>query len=119
MDGRVHEDQTRVAILQALDGSDSSVGGAVVDDPEHAARVIIRWPRHYLLHEAIKGSDPILGLATPKNSGVMYVQCSHIGPGTATEIFVFDAHGGAPPGNPRGGPSPPRREAGLLVRVNG
>jgi hypothetical protein len=92
------------------------VGGAIVDDPEHAARVIIWWPRHHLLHEAIKGSDPIFGLATPKDSGVMYVQRSHIGPGTATEVFVFNAHGGARPASPRGMLAPTRLDAGFLVR---
>jgi hypothetical protein len=82
----------------------------------HLAYFVSDVVRHYLLHEAIKGSDPILGLATAKDSGAMYVQRSHIGPGTATEIFVFDAHGGARSASPRGVLAPTRLDAGLLVR---
>jgi len=80
-------------IAQSLDGPDSSVRRTVVHDPKHASRVIVRRPRHHLLDQAIEGRDSVLGLAAPKDSGVMNVQGGDVSPGTATKVLTFHAHG--------------------------
>src|ERR1043166_9180240 len=69
------------------------MGRAVVHDPEDAASVVIGRSSHHLFHQAVERCDAIVRLATAKDSGVMYVQCSDIGPGAAAEVFVFDTHG--------------------------
>jgi hypothetical protein len=66
MDGRVDEHQLRIAILQALHGPGSTMGGTVVDDPEDAAGVVVRGTRHYLLDQAIKRALPFLASQRPK-----------------------------------------------------
>jgi hypothetical protein len=67
----------------------------IVDDPEHAARVVARRPRHHPLDQAVNGSDPVFGLATTKDSAVMHSQGGYVGPGIATKVLMFDAHGDA------------------------
>src|SRR5579864_2602348 len=69
------------------------MGRTVVHDPKHAARIVVRGPRHYLLDQTIKGRDAVLRLATAKDSGVMNIQGGHVRPSTATKILVFHAHG--------------------------
>ena len=67
----------------------------IVDDPEHAACVVARRPRHHLLDQAVNGNDPVFWLATTKDSGVMHIQGGYVDPGIATKVLKFDTHGGA------------------------
>ena len=94
------------------------MGGTVVDDPEHAACIVVRGARHHLLDQTIKGRDPVFSLATTKDPGVMHVQCGNVGPGSATKIFVFDAHGGAGAASAGGVLAPPRLNTGFLIGRN-
>ena len=110
--------QLRITILQALYSPGSTMGGTVVDNPEHAACVVVRGARHHLLDQTIKGRDPVFSLATTKDPGVMHVQCGHVGPGSAAKIFVFDAHSGAGATSARGMLAPSRLNAGFLIGRN-
>jgi hypothetical protein len=62
----MNQDQLRIRALQALHGPGTAVGRTVVDDPEDAASIIVRRSSHYLLDEAVKGVDAILGSQRPK-----------------------------------------------------
>jgi hypothetical protein len=53
---------------------------------------VVRRSRHYLLEQPVKGSDPILGLATAKDSGMVNIQTDDVSPGSTPGVFVFHLH---------------------------
>jgi hypothetical protein len=61
----------RIRVLQSLNGPETAVSRAVVDDPKDAASIIVRRSSHYLLDEAIKGCDAVLCLAAAKDPGIV------------------------------------------------
>ena len=74
MDRSVNQDQLRVGVLQALHRLGAAVSRTIVDDPEDAARIIVRRSRHDLLDQTVKGFDAIIGLAAAKDPGMVDVQ---------------------------------------------
>ena len=92
MDGPVHKRQIRIPLLQTFHGARPTVRRAVVDDPEHAARVTIGRTRHDVLDQPVEGGDPGGGFAAAKESGVMHIQGGQVGPGAGALVLMFDLH---------------------------
>jgi len=85
--------QATMFALQPFDGALSAMNGAIVDDPEDASGITVRWPGHDLVDQRVKRHDPVFGFATTEYPAVVNVQSGQVCPGTATLILVFDAHG--------------------------
>src|SRR6266540_4773202 len=64
---QVDEDEVRPAPLEAVDGFLAAVGGAVVDDPEDAARGGVRLLGHHLPDEPFEGGDPTSGFGAAED----------------------------------------------------
>jgi hypothetical protein len=92
------------------------MSGAVVDNPKHAARIIVGRSCHDLFDQTIKRRDTVAGLAAPKDTGAVDIQCGEVGPGAAAIIFVFDLHGAAGAASMCRVLAPARLDAGLLIR---
>jgi len=88
----MNEDKSGVLLLETLDGGQATMGGAVIDNPENAASVIVRRPSHHLIHEAIKRSDASASLASAEYLGAVNIKSGHVGPSSASFVFVFDFH---------------------------
>src|ERR1700680_2755405 len=99
MNRSMHKFEMGIAIAQTLRSFEAPVRRAVINNPEHAAGVVIGRPCHDLLHQTIKGSDTIFGLTTSEDSGVVDIQARKRGPGAATEIFVLNPAWECPVGN--------------------
>ena len=56
--GQVDEYEVGPALLEPPDGLAAAVGGAVVDDPEDAARGGVRLLGHHLPDQPVEGGDP-------------------------------------------------------------
>jgi len=70
----------------------AAVSRTVVDDPEHAASVVVRRPGQYLLDEAVKKLNAILRFAAAKDPGVMNIQTGNVRPRPAAKVLVLDLH---------------------------
>ena len=86
----VGEPQAREAVLETADGSLAAVGRAIVDNPEHAAGLVVGGPGHDLLDQTVKRSDTVMGLAAAEDTGLMDIQSSQVGPGATAVVFVLD-----------------------------
>src|SRR2546427_6356808 len=93
MNRAVDEDKPRILLLETLNGGQATMRGAVIDNPEDAASIIIRRPSHNLIHEAIKRSDATASLASTKDFGAVNIESSQVGPRAASFVFMFDFHG--------------------------
>jgi len=65
---------------------------AVVENPEHAAGLVIRRLGHDLRNQAVEWLDAGLFLAAAEEFCAMDVQGGQVRPGTTTLVFVFDQH---------------------------
>src|SRR5713101_6964303 len=74
---------------------------AIVHDPEDATSVVVGRSCHHLLDQPVERCDAILRLTAAEDSGVVYVQRGEVGPGTAAEVLMLDAHGSAGPASLR------------------
>jgi hypothetical protein len=81
-----------------------------------AASIIVRRSSHYLLHEAVKGFDAVLGFAATKDSDVVDIQAGDVGPSPATKVFVLNLHRATRAAGARRVFAPPGLHAGFLVR---
>jgi hypothetical protein len=88
----MQKDQLWIRALQALHGPEAPVSRAVVHNPEDPASIIVRRSSHYLLDEAVKGLDAVLGLAAAKNPGMVDIQTGDVGPGPAPKVLVLYLH---------------------------
>ena len=124
MDREVDEDQVRPAALEALDGCQPAVGGAVVDDPEDAARGGVGLLGHHLADEPVEGGDAAPWLRAAEHPGTPApppadVKRSQIGERALALVAVFDPE----PARAGGGwerlvDPPPRLDRRLLVRAD-
>ena len=115
MDGGVHQDERRPSGLQPRCGLLAAMGRAVVHDPEHAPGRPVGRLAHDLGHQALEGDNAIFRLAAAEEFGPMHVPGRQVRPGPSPGILVFDVHGAARPGRPRGMPSSPGLDTRLLV----
>src|SRR5436309_13757684 len=93
MNRTVDEDKPGILLLETLNGGQAAMRGAVIDNPEDTASVVIRRPRHNLIHEAIKRSDATASLASTKDFGAVNIESGQVGPSSASFVFMFDFHG--------------------------
>lgn len=92
VNGAVHQNESGVLLLETLHGSQAAMGGSIVHDPEHAARLVIGRPGHDLFNEAAEGSNSASGFAAAKDPGAVDIKCGQVSPRAAPFIFVFDFH---------------------------
>jgi len=87
----------------------------VVHDPEHAPGFSVRGPRHDLVHQPIKGCNPVLRFAATEHPSVIDVEGGKVSPGWAT-VLMLDPHRPTGPANPRRMPAATCLDAGFLIR---
>ena len=66
------------------------MGGAVVDDPEHAPGGGVGCAGHDLVDEPVEGVDAGGGLAAAEYLGAVHIPGGQVGQGAAAGVFVFD-----------------------------
>ena len=115
MDGRVDENEAGPAGAQPRPGALATVGGPVVDDPEHAAGRPVGLLGHDLRDEAIEGRDAGRRLAAAEDLGPMHIPRSQIGPRPAPLVFVFDVHRAPRRGGERRMNAEPSLDARFLI----
>ena len=115
MNGTVDQDQARILLLEALNGGETAMRRAVVDDPEHAARVVIGGAGHDLLDEAVEGGLAAAVLTTTEDAGPMHIERRQVGPGATSGVFMFDLHRRAGLSRDSGMPSSPGLHTGFLI----
>ena len=86
------ENESWVLVLKALNCRQATMGGAVVDDPEDTARVIVGRPGHNLMDEPIKRSNSTTRFAATKDFGPVNIEGGQVGPCSASFVFVFNFH---------------------------
>ena len=92
MDGTMNHPEVGVAPLQALHTALTTVGGAIVHDPEHASSRPIGFLAHRLVNQPIEWCDAAGGFAPSEDPGTMHIHGSQIGPCAQSLIFVLDLH---------------------------
>ena len=113
--GAVHEQQVGVAVAQTADRAEPAMGGAIVHDPEDAARMTVRVLVHHLRDKAVERCDAGVGLAAAEESGAVDVESSEVGPSPAALVLVLDLAGLARLGGPGAMPAGARLNAGFPV----
>ncbi len=89
---------------------------AIIHDPEDAPGLIVRGPRHDLVHEPIKRSNPVLGFVATENSSLMDIERGEVSPSSSALVLMLDPHRPAGLANPSRMLAAPGLDTGLLVR---
>src|SRR5713101_4918574 len=92
MNWSMYERQARKLLLESCNGSLATVGTPIVDDPKDTACFVVGRASHDLLNQTIEGCDAGGFFATPKDTGMMNVESSDVGPGSAPLVLMFDTH---------------------------
>src|SRR5215210_1966872 len=92
MNRKVQEPQIRPGALQALDGGFTSMGGAVVHDPEHAISGGVVFLSHHLLNQRAEGLDAVLRLATTEKLSPVHVPGGQVSQSPLAFVLVLYAH---------------------------
>jgi hypothetical protein len=116
VDGCVHGRERRPTGLQAGIALRPTVRGAVVHDPEEAARRLVGLLAHHEVDETIEGDDPGTGGAEPEESGAMHVPRGEVRPRSAPFVLMLDPLGVAGSHGRRWMTPGARLNAGLFVR---
>jgi hypothetical protein len=88
----MNEGQARELLLESGDGSLTAMRTSLVDDPKDTPGVVIGRASHDLLNQAIEGCDASGCFAAAKDASTMNVEGCDVSPGSATPIFMFNAH---------------------------
>src|SRR5438876_4346457 len=116
MKGAVDQHQAGIPLLQSCRSTGATMSRTVIHDPEDAPGFSVRGPRHDLVHQPIKRSNPVLGFAATENSGLMDIERGEVSPSSTALVLMLDPH------RPTGLANPSRMfaatglDAGLLVR---
>ena len=96
---RVDRGEDRVQVgpgpLETPDGTGASVGGAVVEDPEHPRGGAVRLLAHDVGDEAVERGDAVAGFAPSKESGAPHVPGGEVDQRALSFVFVFQPVGPA------------------------
>jgi hypothetical protein len=92
MDWSMDEPQARKLLFESCNGSLARVGTAIVDDPKDTPCVVVGRASHDLLNKTIEWCDAGGCFATAKDTGMMNVESSDVGPGSAPLVLMFDTH---------------------------
>ena len=92
VNGSVNQLQAGIALLEALYTGHSSMGGTIVNNPEHAARLGIRGLVHHSVDQAIKRHNAALRLAVAEELGPMDIQGGQVRQRSAPLVLMFNLH---------------------------
>src|ERR1019366_7664652 len=123
--------KTGIPLLESLNTGRPSMGGTIVDNPEHSARLGIRrlahYPvnllgirrlAHYPVNQAVKSNNAALRLAVAEKLGLMDIQGRQIGQRIAPLVLMFHLHRLARLGSLGGVEARAGLNAGLLIGGN-
>ena len=110
--------QAGIPLLQSLHTGDSSMGGTIINNPEHATRLAIGGLVHHLIDQVVKGDNAALRWAVAEELGVMDIQGRHIGQRPTPLVLMFHLHRLARLGSLGGMDASASLNAGLLIGRN-
>ena len=110
--------QAGIPLLEPLHTGDSSMGGTIIDNPEHAARLAIGGLVHHPIDQVVKGHNAALRLAVTEQLGVMDIQSRDIGQRATPLVLMFHLHRLAGLGSLGGVDARAGLNAGLFIRRN-
>lgn len=93
VDRRMDQDEVGVGFLEPSEGSLPAMGGAVIHDPEHPARIAVRGLGHDLGDEAAERLNAGGRLASSADLGAVNIERRQVGPRSTADIFMFDSGG--------------------------
>jgi hypothetical protein len=93
MDGTMHQNEMGVLVLKALDRGHAAMGRAVINDPKHAAGIVIGWACHDLIDKPVKRSNTSATLTATKDTCPVDIECGQVSPGSTSFVLMFDFHG--------------------------
>ena len=68
------------------------MGGTIIDNPEHPARLAIGGLVHHPIDQVVKGHNAALRLAVTEQLGVMDIQSGDIGQRATPLVLMFHLH---------------------------
>src|ERR1039457_7032895 len=107
-----------IPLLESLNTGRPSMGGTIVDNPEHSARLGIRRLAHHPVDQAVKSNNATLRLAVAEKLGLMDIQGGQIGQRPAPLVLMFHLHRLARLGSLGGVDARAGLNAGVLVGGN-
>jgi len=110
--------QAGIPLLEPSHTGDSSMGGTIVDNPEHAARLAIGRLVHHAIDQLVKGDTAALGSAVTEELGMVDIQGGHIGQRSTPLVLMFHLHWLARSGSLGGMDASAGLNAGLLIGRN-
>jgi hypothetical protein len=118
VDGTMDESQVVELVLQSGNATLTSVGRAIIHNPEDAVRAVVGRLGHDLFNKSSEWLDPRMLLASSEDLGPVDVPCCQIRPSSASLVLMLDLHGMS--GLRRFGivNSLPGLDAGLFIRGN-
>src|SRR6516225_2658401 len=114
----VHHDGLPVSLSQTLDGSLSTVTGAIVHHPKHSFRRTIWFDTHHLIHQATERHDARFRFATTQNATAANIPTGQILQGAAALVLVFYPHAALRSRRQRGMTTDAGLNTGLLIRTD-
>src|SRR5450755_1995911 len=116
----MNEDQVLVSALEAFDRFLAAVGGAVVEDHEHASGLAVGLDAHELLDQRVKRDDPVGGGAPIEQLRAPGVPGREVAQSAASFVLVLDALATLDGGRrgQRRVLAAPRLDRGLLVTAD-
>src|ERR1035441_4325197 len=87
------QDQVGIFSLEPPHGGGTTMGGAIIHNPEDPVRLPIGLLFHDLLDQPTKRFDAGSGFATAKHLGAPHVPGRHISQRAATLVLKLNAHG--------------------------
>jgi len=118
VNGSMDQLQAGVPLLEPLHTGNSSMGGTIIDNPEHAARLRIGGLVHDPIDQVVKGDNAAVQLAVAEELGVMDIQGCHIGQRSTPFVLMFHFHRLARLGSLGGMDASAGLDAGLLIGRN-
>src|SRR5260221_13075153 len=117
MYGRVNDDDSRMTRTKFVGRALATMGRAIVDNPEHAARRTIRLLLHDLVHKASESSLAAARFTAAEHLGAMDIPRAQVLERATTCVFVFNTGDLKGTGRQRWVTAAMDRDAGLLIRA--
>jgi len=113
VDRRMHQDEVGILLLEPVGGVPAPMRGAIVDDPEDAARRAVRVLGHDLFHQTTEGGDAGLGLTSSPRKPALHVPGTQVLECPAAPVVALDP--AQPPRPGRLHPVATDLDCGLIV----
>jgi len=111
----VDQYQAGIPLLLSCHGTGAPMSRTVIHDPEDMPGLGVRGPRHDLVHQSIKGSNPVLGFAATENSSLMDIERGEVSPSPTALVLMLDPHRPTGLANPSRMLAAPGFDTSLLV----